>query len=140
MSIRIKVIIIDDDNNWLNILREIVDSEFKVKIEVFSSFDEAEKRLRKKPVDFTLLITDIHDEKLSEDKGFSFTKYADLMIDVPVIVVSGWEKCLNMARRDYGAKDAFFKGKFERLEFIDSVRKYIKPNNEGGDSEGNNHM
>jgi len=123
------IIIVEDDENWLNILSETITTHFKVKLEAFSSFFDAEKRLLKKPVDFDLLVTDIFpSNKSREIKGLKFANFANEIINVPVIIVTGEVEYVNTSLRDYNVIDAFDKGRFERIDFINSVSKVIKPN------------
>jgi DNA-binding NtrC family response regulator len=124
------VIIIEDDENWQITLSELVSDYFDVQIESFLSFDEAEKRLLNKSKDFDLLITDIFTgDATNSDKGLKFTNFVDKFRNKPVIVVTAADYLINSILNGYKVINAFDKGRFEGMAFVESIDKVIKQKN-----------
>jgi DNA-binding NtrC family response regulator len=129
MEKKATIIIVEDNLKWLRRLIDIIKDDFEVEIEGFSNFSIAEDRLLRKPVDFDLVVTDIFpSESPSEDHRYTKgLKFADFLygIKIHVIIVTGDKYSLTNSLTEHKVAYAFDKGKFDRMEFIDSVTKVL---------------
>jgi FixJ family two-component response regulator len=120
-----KIIIIEDEIVWLNIFCEIINNNFDVEIERFSSFKDADTRLVSNKSNFDLLITDIYPSEKSKDyKGLKFVDLIQKKGNIPVIIVTGESDIVKSISREYKV-DVFDKANFESLDFIRSINKVI---------------
>ncbi len=120
------IIIIEDEEIWLTKLSKLVLKYFDVKLEVYPSFNEAETRLMDSSVNFDLLITDIYpDKKSKQTKGLQFVDFANQIKYKPVIVVTGEPSLVKTILNNYEVINAFDKGGFERIDFINAIGSVI---------------
>jgi len=125
------ILIIDDDENWLNVLQDTVSSNFLAEIETFSDFLMAEKRIEKKPIDFDLLITDVFPaeyphKNYRQNKGLEFADFLNDILKVRVIVVTGNTESVTDSLTDHKVSAAFDKGNWDKIKFINAVTKILK--------------
>jgi FixJ family two-component response regulator len=138
------IIIIEDEEDWLETLSSSI-SGLGYKIEQYSSFDVAQKRLMdNRP--YHLVITDIYPNKSAEDAiGLEIAESVSFIKDIPVIVVSGVEKKFRQnvirAFKDCKVVDFFEKSDFDRhrMKFVKSVKcalekHFIHLSNESDDN------
>ena len=127
MPTAIKIVIIDDDEDWIADLSEFITNNFAgVHLEPFTDFTKAENRLTKKKLDFDLLITDIFPSNESKrTKGFELARLV-IARDIPVIIVTGVSDFVVNSFREIKVSDAFDKGSFEPANFIEAVRKALQ--------------
>ena len=118
------IVLIEDEEDWLNDLSEIITLYLKnVELQAFISFEKAKKRLMEVPCNIDLLITDIYPSKTSRDTiGLKFADFAYYINKVPVIVVTGQS---DFERNDNYIK-VFDKGRFEIMEFVICVKKALE--------------
>ena len=129
---KLKALIIDDDSDWLDYLRDIISKHFDSQLETFNSFEKAEKRLVEKEMDFDLMVTDILPSDSSrKTTGFEFAR---LVIDqgIPVIVVTIVSDFIVTAFREIKVHDAFDKGEFQSAHFINTIKTILKDRRNGG--------
>jgi DNA-binding NtrC family response regulator len=124
------IIIVEDEEYWLNYLTTLLNENIKCQTESFSSFKDAENRLMQKPPNFDLLVTDVRPpgEEIKL-KGLKFANFASEIIFKPVVVVTGTEEYANLASQQYNIAGSFWKGDFEPMDFIMAVRKGLKNSN-----------
>jgi hypothetical protein len=120
------VILVEDDENWLNDLSDCIKCHFDVNLEEYSSFSNAETRILVKPVDYDLLVTDICARSDTNERiGLDLADYVYGINNVPVIVVTGYRNLVKIALREHKVVDAFDKGDFDKNCFINAVRKAL---------------
>jgi response regulator RpfG family c-di-GMP phosphodiesterase len=129
---KLKAVIIDDDGDWLAYLRDIISKHFDSQLETFESFEKAEKRLLEEEIDFDLMVTDILPEEGSRrTTGFEFAR---LVINqgIPVIVVTIISDFIVTAFREIKVYDAFDKGEFQGVTFINAIKTILKNRRDRG--------
>ncbi len=122
------VIIIEDDADWLEELHRSV-SSLGYNVEPFESFDAGKRRLMGE-VPYHLVVTDVFEDPIedAEGKGLKFAEYVSNVKKVPVIVVSGMSDrfIVKKAFKDGHVADFVFKGKFDSMEFAQTVKSAVE--------------
>jgi CheY-like chemotaxis protein len=125
MYLKKTVLIVDDDPMWLNDLSGFL-KYFDVCIEGYSSFTAATDRITKSKASFSLLVTDIYPNDNSKEMlGFELAEFTSSILRIPVIIVTGYNRLIRTAFRYYNVFDAFDKGTFNELSFINSAAKIL---------------
>jgi len=126
------IIIIDDQEEWLEILREWIEDASNYVVETYQSFELAEKRLTQK-TPYDLVITDIYPdlENFQNRKGLDFAKFVTSLKKIPVIIISGRASFENTreAFRDCNVIDVFEKKTITRTEFVQQIEKALNAPN-----------
>lgn len=128
MSEQKVVIIIEDEEDWLEILRGSIAS-LGYKIETYRSFSNAKGRLMGHSP-YHLVITDIYEGSIEkvEKKGLKFAEYVSNVKDIPVILISGLpdEFIVRKAFKECRVVDFIFKGSFDDMEFARIVKSAVE--------------
>ena len=135
MKDKLKVVVIEDDEDWMNDLCELLNEQFDAELEKFYSFEVAEKRLLNTKMDFDLLVTDVFSSWASKrTTGFYFAKLVSGQ-GIPVIVVTGVDGFAEDAFRQIDVLDAFHKDRFSGAAFILAIRDWLNKRKNGDGNE-----
>ncbi len=119
-----KILIVEDNQEWLSYLEEIIKTNFDVDLDLYSNFKKAESKLSSLNNIIDLLITDIFEKGSKIPKGLKFAEFASKH-NIPVIVVTIEDEFIRTALKDYKVNDAIYKEKFSTIDFINSINEIL---------------
>lgn len=148
-----KVIIIEDEKDWLDDITYWVNLYFLVDIKRFLVFAEAQKVLMNPLANFDLVITDIISKLDKNDaKGLGFIEFLSVFCpETPVIVVTAAEQqILSTIGKCKNVKYIFNKSNFDNMHFVtfasafiprrESPREEKRNNNDGSTDNSNGYI
>jgi len=134
-----KILIVEDDKEWQEALRECVEERLKDQVEIDIA-DNCKTGLQKLTDNtYHLVIIDIALVGDDDDNGMCLVRVSASLANIPVIIVTANISigAMSVALKKYRIKgdDIFIKDKFldERDNFINRVKEYIKESPNNGD-------
>ena len=119
-----RILIIDDDSDWLDALKRKIKTKFKEQVTIHCESHCSTGMYELTETRYHLAIVDIGFER--DDSGICLIRVCSKLSDnVPVIVVSGMVedkgKLVNLIRNQQSVINIFFKSDFKENEFVNCV-------------------
>ena len=107
MAKKYSVLVVDDQENWRELLVELLEDEFDVTS--VDSYDAALEKIRERSVPFHVVVTDMRlvDEESGNEDGLKLAEVLNQRADVTNIIVITGYSTLRTAKRALGILDVF---------------------------------
>ncbi len=121
---KLNIVYFEDNENWRYTIADIIFWSFRdtINLEIFSDFEQVEKRIIRSNRSIDLLITDLyHSDKARIAKGHDLVDFVTSKLNRPAIVITGETEQVKKTFKNYKVADVFDKGSFSEIEFVNSL-------------------